>query len=172
MHIVIGLITAVTGLLYALDRIGVDIGWLNPFSWARRRAWAKKFEGDPIYSIEDPMHVAAILLVDTARLGGDVSAEQKQRMLTLFAETFSMSEKAANELYVSAVHLLGAPQVVENQLNGVADKNRSMFSDAQATSLFEMIADVIGSSSNETQRAFVESLREKLKQPTPEGSWA
>ena len=172
MHILIGLITAVTGLLYALDRIGVDIGWLNPFSWARRRRWARKFEGDPIYSIEDPMHVAAILMVGTARLGGDVSAEQKQRMLALFAETFSMSDKAANELYVSAAHLLGAPQVIENQLNGVAEKSRNLFSGAQAESLLDMIPDVIGSSSNETQRAFVETLRGKLQQPAPEGSWA
>ena len=132
MHVLIVLITAIATLLFALDRIGVDIGWLNPFSWARRRAWAKKYEGDPIYSIEDPMHVAAILLVGTARLGGDVSAEQKQHILTLFADRFSMSEQAANELYISAAHLLGAPQVIETQLTGVADKNRSLFSGAQA----------------------------------------
>ncbi len=172
MHVLIGLITAIATLLFALERLGIDIGWINPFSWARRRRWARQYEGDPIYSIEDPMHVAAILVVGTAKLGDDVSTGQKQRIVEMFANTFSLDEKAANELYISAAHLLGAPQVIETQLTGVVDKHRNLFSAAQAESLLEMIPDVIGTASNETQRAFVASLREKMAPQAPEGSWA
>lgn len=33
MHILIALITAVATLLFALERVGVDIGWINPWAW-------------------------------------------------------------------------------------------------------------------------------------------
>ena len=37
MHIIIGFLTALATLLYALDRLGVDLGWFNPWAWKRRR---------------------------------------------------------------------------------------------------------------------------------------
>lgn len=173
MHIILGMLTAIISLLYILDRLGIDVGYLNPFTWARRRAWAKKYEGDPIYSIEDPIHLAAIFVVGTAKLGEDVSAETKATIVGLFAKTFSLSDKGANELYISAAHLLGAPQVMEAQLAGVADKHRETFSGSQADSLFDMLAEVLGSDSNESQRAFAAGLRDKLSAPSkPQGTWA
>ena len=60
MHIVLGFLTSLITILYLLDRMGVNLGGLNPFYWRRRRAWAKKYGGDPIYAIEDPMEVAAL----------------------------------------------------------------------------------------------------------------
>ena len=59
MHI-LGLLTLIVSILYLLDRTGIDIGWLNPFHWHRRRAWSKQYHGDPIYSVEDPLHIAAL----------------------------------------------------------------------------------------------------------------
>ncbi|MDH3532963.1 MAG: TerB family tellurite resistance protein, partial [Gammaproteobacteria bacterium] len=82
MHIVIGILTSILTILYILERLGIDIGWLNPWSWHRRRAWAKRYHGDPIYSIEDPIDVAAVLIVGTAKLEGDLSAEQKAAILS------------------------------------------------------------------------------------------
>jgi hypothetical protein len=173
MHIILGLLTAIISLLYILDRLGIDVGYLNPFTWARRRAWAKKYEGDPIYSIEDPIHVAAIFIVGTAKLGDDISSAKKAMIVDLFAQTFSLPDHDANELYISAAHLLGAPQVIETQLTGVADKHRETFSGSQAESLFEMLAEVLGSDSNEVQRAFAAALRDKLSAPSnPQGTWA
>ena len=84
MHIVLGLLTTAVTILYLLDRMGIDLGGLNPFYWRRRRAWAAKYEGDPIYSVEDPMHVAALLIVGTAKLAGDLSAAQKRAALDTF----------------------------------------------------------------------------------------
>ena len=43
MHIIIGLLGSLVTIFYLLDRLGVDIGGLNPFYWYRRRAFAKKF---------------------------------------------------------------------------------------------------------------------------------
>ena len=174
MHIVLGLLTSILTILYLLDRLGVDVGWLNPFAWRRRRAWAEKYEGDPIYAVEDPIHVAAILITGVARLEGDLSAEQKQVVLTQFEQKFSLSPQAARELMTAATHLLGAPQVIETQLNGLADKHKSTFSGEQADSLFEMLLNVASSDGDmsATQHEFVNSLRSRLTIPQPEGTWA
>lgn len=173
MHIVLGLLTSIITILYLLDRIGVDIGWLNPFAWRRRRAWSKKYEGDPIYSVEDPIHVAAILITGVAKLEGDLSAAQKQAVLDQFEQKFSMSEQASKELFTAAAHLLGAPQVLETQLNGLADRHKHTFSGDQAESLFEMLHAVASVEGEMTaaQRQFVEGLRPRLAEPQPEGTW-
>ena len=169
MHIILGLLGAIASLLFILDRLGIDIGWLNPFSWARRRAWAKKYEGDPIYAVEDPVQVAAILAIGIARLGGDIGAEQKQGIVQTFADTFSLDEREAHGLYISSQHLLGAPQILENQLNGVVDRHGDTFSAEQSASLIELIRTTV-ESPTETQRNFVESITSRLKVPAT-GVW-
>lgn len=173
MHIILGLLGSIVSILYLLERLGVDIGWLNPWSWRRRRAWAKKYEGDPIYSIEDPIHVAAILIVGVAKLDGDLSAEQKTAVLRQFEETFSLESRAASELLGSATHLLGAPQVIGPQLEGVANRNRHTFKPDQAESMIEMIQQVatVGGAMSDAQREFVDVLRANLVAPSQGGTW-
>ncbi len=173
MHI-IALLGAIITILFYLDRLGVDLGWFNPWSWRRRRAWAKKYEGDPIYSVEDPIHVAAILIIGVAKLDGDLSAEQKQTVLNMFEEKFSLSPTAANELLTASTHLFGAPQVIGTQLNGVADKHKGSFSPDQAESMLDML-DTFATSSGEPtarQREYAADMRERFGAPRQEGTWA
>ena len=115
------------------------------------------------------MQVAAILVVGVARLGGDVDAGRKQAIVEVFAATFSLGESDANGLYVSVQHLLGAPQIVENQLNGVVDKHCGIFDAEQSASLLEMIRKTVESPS-ERQRAFVDSIALRLQAPAT-GVW-
>ena len=142
MHVVLAVLGSVVTILYMLDRLGIDLGGMNPFYWRRRRAWAKKYQGDPIYSVDDPMHVAALLVIGTAKLDGDLSAEQKKHALDQFESSFSLDSRAASELLGSAVHLLGAPQVIDSQLENLANKNKDLFSRAQAESMLQMMMDV------------------------------
>jgi len=174
MHIVLGLLGSIVSLLYLLDRLGIDIGWFNPWSWRRRRAWPKKYEGDPIYSIEDPVHVAAILIVGTAKLEGDLSAEQKKVVLGQFEEKFSLDSRGAAELLGSATHLLGAPQVIATQLQGLADRNKHTFKADQAMSMIEMIEEVaaVGATMTDAQREYVARLRSQFVPPSQQGTWA
>lgn len=174
MHIVLGLIGSIVSILYLLDRLGIDIGWFNPWSWRRRRAWAKKYEGDPIYSIEDPVHVAAILIIGTAKLEGDLSAEQKKAVLDQFEEKFSLDSRAASELLGSATHLLGAPQVIGTQLEGLANRNTNTFKPDQAASMIEMIEQIatVGGSMSDAQREYVAKLRSHFVPPSQKGTWA
>ncbi len=177
MHIVLGLLGTIVTILYLLNRLGglgIDLGWLNPFHWRRRREWAAKYQGDPIYSIEDPIHVAALLIVGGAKLEGDLSAEQKRVVVEQFQSVFSLDSKEASGLLGSAAHLLAAPQVVGAQLNGLASKNKDCFSAQQAESMLQMMAELVsadGEPSDEQSR-YVDDMRALFAQPaTGDGQW-
>lgn len=174
MHIVLGLLGAIVTILFLLDRLGVDIGGLNPFYWRRRRAWAKRYEGDPIYSVEDPKHVAALLIVGAAKLDGDLSAGQKRVALQQFESEFSLDSRAASELLGSAAHLLGPPQVIDTQLNGLADKSKGRFSQDQAESMVQMIIEVASADGELTaeQSRYIDSMRARfVRSKRSEAAW-
>ena len=167
MHILIGLITAITGLLYALDRLNVDLGGLNPFSWWRRRKWMKRYEGDPVYATDDPLEIAAIALVGIAKVDGDITAEKKQRIEQVFAETFAMGETDAHQLLISSSHLLGAPQVVATQVQGLLKRTAKSFSDVQAGSVVSMIDDIYQDELSTDQRELRVFIRDIFKREEP-----
>lgn len=174
MHIVIGFLGSLVTIFYLLDRLGVDIGGLNPFYWYRRAAFAKKFGADPVYSIEDPLHIASLLVIGVAKLDGDLTAEEKRVAQEQFETSFSMDATASSELFGSAAHLLAAPQLIDNQLQKLVSKNKNRFSAEQAESVLQMmsrVADAAGQPS-ETQRRFIDAVRSQLNTETaPEGTW-
>jgi len=174
MHVVIALLGGVATILYLLNHLGVDIGWLNPYWWKRRRQWAAKYQGDPIYSVEDPLHVAALLIIGVAKIEGDLTAEQKQAIRQQFSSKFSMSEQETSDLLGSAAHLLAAPQLVSTQLKELARRNKDNFSGEQADSLLEMmqaVADAEGAVSP-GQRAYLdEMLANFTPKPKGDGPW-
>ena len=89
---------------------GIDLRALNPFAWYRRRKWSKQYNGNPIYQIANPMEATALLLAAIAKSEGDISAEQKRELLTIFEKEFHLSKKGASELLVATTHMLGDGQ--------------------------------------------------------------
>lgn len=174
MHIVIGLLTSIITILYLLDRMGIDLGGFNPFYWRRRRAWAKKYEGDPIYAIEDPMEVAALFVVAIAKLEGDITSEQKSTILSEFSSSFSLSDRESSQLLGSSTHLLGQPQVMRTQLDGLLGRNNDLFSPDQAESLVTMMTNVVSSSETPSaeQRELISIVRDRYVDPASKaGTW-
>ena len=176
MHIILGLLGALVTLLYLLNRLadmGFDLGGLNPFYWRRRRAWRKKYEGDPIHAVDDPREVAALLIIGFAKMDGEVSASQKQAAVAQFATTFSMPEREAAQLYGSSAHLLGHPQVLRQQLDGVLERRAELFNAEQAESLLQMAGAVVPQDElSPEQSDFIEAMRGKLAKPAPNaGPW-
>ena len=51
----LGLVLAVAVALGALKRNGVDIGWLNPFTFFHRMRWKKKSCTPPLYALDHPI---------------------------------------------------------------------------------------------------------------------
>lgn len=174
MHIVIGLLGSIVTIMYLLDRLGIDIGGLNPFYWYRRHAFAKKFGSDPVYSIEDPIHVAALLIIGTAKLNGDLTAEQKNVAQQQFESSFSMDAREASELFGSAAHLLAAPQLIDTQLRKLADKNADRFSTEQAESMVQMMIAVASADGDmsEPQQDLIETIRSQVvPSKQGQGTW-
>lgn len=87
MHILLGILASVVTILFYLNRLsqsGVDFGWLNPFTWHRRKKWRQHIGASPLFSITSPMEATACLMYVVAKSSGDVSREQKQMILKFF----------------------------------------------------------------------------------------
>ncbi len=176
MHVLLGLLTAIVSILYLLNRLGINLGGLNPFDWRRRRAYAKKYGADPIYSVENPIDIAALLIIGAAKIDGDLTAHQKQVAQEQFEENFSLDARAASQLFGSAAHLLAAPQLIDTQLRSLADKNKGHLSQDQAESMVQMMIEVASADGNlsPTQSEYIESIRSLLAPEVEksEGTWA
>ena len=86
MHIVIGVLTAIAGLIWALAALrksDFNFSSLDPFAFYRRFQWNKKYSDKAIYALSGPLDVAALLLFGVAICEGAISREQK-RIVTYF----------------------------------------------------------------------------------------
>jgi len=154
--------------------MGVNLGGLNPFDWRRRRAFAKKYGADPIFSVENPVDVAALLIIGISKLDGDLSAEQKRVAQEQFESNFSIDSRAATQLFGSAAHLLAAPQLIESQLESLAEQNKDLFTQDQAESMIEIMIEVASGDGelSERQETFINQMRSRfIRSETSEGTW-
>jgi uncharacterized tellurite resistance protein B-like protein len=175
MHIILGALGSIVTILFLPDRLGIDLGGMNPFYWYRRRAFAKKYGSDPIFSVEDPMQIASLLVIGAAKLDGDLTASQKEMAQRLFESEFSLSEKEASQLFGSAAHLLAAPQLLDDQLTKLVMRNGDRFSPEQTESLLDMMTRVASADGglSATQEAFLQHVRENFPtESRPDGTWA
>ncbi|MDJ0813928.1 MAG: TerB family tellurite resistance protein [Woeseiaceae bacterium] len=175
MHIILGALGSILTILYMLDRLGIDLGGMNPFYWYRRRAFAKKYGADPIFSVEDPMHIASLLVIGAAKLEGDLTARQKETAQRLFESEFSLNEKEALQLFGSAAHLLAAPQLLDDQLTKLVARSGDRFSPEQSQSLLAMMEEVASADGglSASQQEFIGRVRSDFPSAAkPEGTWA
>lgn len=178
MHVILGILGSIVTILWIFHRLaemGIDLGGLNPFYWRRRRAWRNRYEGDPIHAVDDPMEIAALVVAGVARIDGDMTTEQKDVLISEFGNTFSLDDRQARQLLGSCGHLLGAPQVVQSQLEGVLERHQKIFSKEQAESIAGMMHKVasISGQPSEDQKKLVADVREKLgMEPAGDSIWA
>jgi hypothetical protein len=105
MHIVLGVLSAVAGLVWAmvaLQRSGFDPASLNPFLWYRRSQWRRKYGTSPILNLDNPMDVAAVLILGTAKCEGEISTEQKRAVQSIFETEFNLNRDVATDLLLAA----------------------------------------------------------------------
>ena len=154
MHIILGILGTIVTILVLLNRLaeaGIDLGGLNPFLWARRRKWKKQYQGNPVFNVDDPMELTALLMVAVAKIDGDVSSEEKHRILELFQQEFKMSKREASGLMVSSVYLLKDGSEISAQLAKVMEPAKEKFSTEQAESAIKMlntVAEIEGKTSD------------------------
>lgn len=176
MHILLGLLVAIVTVVILLKRLadnGIDLGGLNPFVGRRRRNWRLHVEGDPVFAIDNPRDMAALLVVGVAKIDGEVSAEEKHAIKAEFETTFSMSTAQATELLGSSAYLLRDGEVLRSQLDALLKNTREKFTGEQIDSLFEMINRVALAEGTPSARQleFIASLRRELTAPQTESTW-
>lgn len=145
MHIILGVLGAIVTILILINRLsdnGVDIGWLNPFAWKRRREWAKKYHANPAYSIRSPLEVTGLLMVALAKSEGDMSSNQKQEIKSKFQEVFHLTEEKAANLITSSVFLLKDDVSVVKNMGKLLEPSIDSFTEEQASSAYELITHI------------------------------
>ncbi len=173
MHILIGLITAIATLLYTLDRIGVDIGWLNPWAWGRRRRWIKQLSTNPAFNLDSPMEATALLLLAVSRIDGDLSSEEKSTLRQIFEETFSLSSKDASSLLSSTTYLLGDGSAVFDRPDQVLERSLQKFTPEQKESSADLLKRMseVGGGPSEAQLEFVSRVRDVFEPDKTSAGW-
>lgn len=145
MHIILGALGAIVTILILVNRLsdnGIDIGWLNPFAWQRRREWAKKYHVNPAYSLRGPMEVTGLIMVALAKSEGDMSSEQKNEIKQKFMEVFHLTEDKAVALITSSVFLLKEDVSIVKNMNKLLEPSINMFTEEQAKSAYGLISHI------------------------------
>ena len=88
------------------------------------------------------MEAAALLAFAVAKLGGEVSREEKQQLISLYRSEFSLSLKAATELLLSSSYLYGGGSELKNNLERVLNPSLEGFSASQAQSTLDLLVKV------------------------------
>ena len=164
MHIILAFLGVVVTILVLLNKLqenGIDVGWLNPFSWHRRRKYRIEHDSNPAFKLDSPMEVAALYMVAVAKVDGDLSKEQKARILSLFQSEFHLTQKEASDLLGSSVHVLGQNEDVFLNPQKVIERAYDKFEPEQSQSvafLIDEVAQVEGSSSS-AQNALISKIK-------------
>lgn len=142
MHIIIAILGMVITILILINRLseaGIDIGWLNPFLWKRRRDFRRKYQKDPALNLDSPMEAVALLLLATAKLDGEVSSEEKEALVSIFKNDFNLSDEEAKSLLSASTFLYQDGAVVLKSPAAVLQKSKSKFSSEQIDSTLDML---------------------------------
>lgn len=173
MHLLIAFLTALVSVLFALDRLGVDIGWLNPWSWRRRRRWLKQLHTNPAFNLDSPMEAVSLLLVATARIDGDLSSEEKKELRVIFEDAFKQSPKDASALLQSSTYLLGSGEDVFNRPKDVLERSMEKFTQEQKASAIELLKRIssVGDAPSESQRDYIDKITDILLPAKKKEDW-
>ncbi len=177
MHIILAFLGSIVTILILLSRLanaGIDLAGLNPFLWKRRRKWKQNMEGNPIFRIESPLDVTALLATATAKSDGDMSAEEKKTLLSLFQSEFNMNKKDAAGLLISSAYLLGDGEELSKNMDKIIKPSLDKFTDEQAKSALVLLDKVchVDSSTKELKHEFVSNVKNAFSRKFDQkGKW-
>ena len=172
MHIVIAVITAVAGLLWALNslqRSGFHFSSLNPFLAYRRWQWSRTYGGRPIYKLDRPIDVAAVLLLGVAKADGAITSDQKRELLAMFQSEFSISRDEASDLLLASSHLIRDEIYLVDHLDKILERSAERFEPDAIGSLLAHDAQGGSARRQHQQRAGEADRRDRalLRRPPP-----
>ena len=145
MHIVIGAISLLIGLIWALvalHRSGFRLSSLDPFAWYRRTQWNRRLNTNPLYALQTPLEAAAVLLLGVAKCEGEISAEQKRAIISIFENEFHQTPEEAEGLLVSSAYLIRNEVYLVDSLPKILEKSADGFAEVHVQSLLSLMRRV------------------------------
>jgi hypothetical protein len=179
MHIILALLSSMIGLIWALtalQRSGFSLDSINPFAWYRKRQWLKVYREKPIYNLGEPIDVAALLLLGVVKCEGEISAEQKRELLSIFEHDFHLSNAEASDLLLASSHLIRNEIYIADDLAKILEKSANRITDAQIQSVLTLLnrMGTLESPLNDEQKKLitgVEAFYTKRKAGNSRGKW-
>ena len=167
MHILIALLTAIAGVVWALYRLqnsGVDLNAFNPFYWVRRRHWQKKFGTKVMHQLDNPMDAASLLVVGIAHMDGQVTRDLKQEILDLFVAEFGVSQTKATEFYAASCHLLKEAAHLPAEVSHILKPCKDKFTQQNIDSFLSMLHKVAAAEADisEAQQALIDAIKKEF----------
>lgn len=142
MHIIIGVITAIAGLVWALYRLqnsGVDLNAFNPFYWMRRKKWQQQLGTKALHRLDQPLEAAALLVTAVATYETDITRELRSEVVGLFVEEFKITHDHAGELFSASLHLIREAGSLEAEVRHILAPSKAKLNATQMQSLFRML---------------------------------
>jgi len=169
MHIILAALGAIVTMLILFNRLkdaGIDIGWLNPFSWAHRRRWRKKYNADPAFLLERPMEAAAGLMFVAAKCSGEMTAEERAFLIEKFETDFKLTNAQATDLLSSTAFLIKDEDNIYNKTAKFIEPSFKHFSPEQINSTIELVESVVQLNGNPTEKqlSFIAKVRNAFYQ--------
>ncbi len=170
MHIIIGFITAVAGLIWALNRLqnsGLDLNSFNPFYWYKRNEWQKKVNENPLYNLSSSIEVATVLILGMAKLTGEMTRELKENIIRIYRDAFNLSEKEATYSYTNSSFLLRDENNLSRSAKKIIEGNKEPFTKEQIQYLIDILEQVaiMESDPNDFQVDYLDTITKELKPP-------
>lgn len=172
---ILGLIITFTMAMEALRRFGFDVGWLNPITFFRRRAWRKKLNTPPLYALEHPVDVVAVLALATVQTTGAISTQQKAGVQALLREQLNMTEADAVNVWLSSSHMLRNRPLDVSEIPAVLAPSATRFTDYHVNTLKTLMhkAALIEPPVNAAQQQLIDAVDTFFAQKkAASGPWA
>lgn len=169
MYTLVGILSVIATIVWALvalQHAGPHGQRANPLSWFRHRYWRRQYAIHPLFRLEDPMDVAAVLLLGTVKCEGEISREQKQTIIDIYMKTFRLKRDTAEDLLLASSHLIRNQVYLLDCLEPLLYSSRERFSQGQAVSLLALMTRVatLESPLNEEQRKLIAATERWFEQ--------
>jgi hypothetical protein len=172
---ILGLVITFTMAMEALRRFGIDVGWLNPLTFFHRRAWQKKVSTPPLYAIDHPVDVVAVLALAIVQTTGSISSQQKAGVQALLKQHLNLTEVDATNVWLSSSHMLRNRALEPSEVPSVLARSASKFTDYHVQTLGTVLrsAAAIEPPINAAQQQLLSAIDAFFEQKKREsGPWA
>lgn len=145
----------------AVDK-GVDLA-RDSKAMVRRAKWNRKKNYDPRDQLTDPREVATVLMLETAKCGGEITTTQKQNISEIMQREFDFSDSDAADMMASVTYVTREMPDVENILVRLLKPIHHM-SDQDKRDLLKMMSDVASTDgkADPYQERFISVVKGKL----------